>query len=115
MSIRLALVCAVSAAALASTAAAQPDRAATEVFVSDAGVDFSNAAETATFYASLQRAAAEACESGMSRNLTIVAADRECAAQSLDRAVRQIGRSSLASLHESKTGRAAPGTLLASQ
>lgn len=113
MSIRLAIACAVSVAALTSTAAAQPDRAATEVFVSDRGVDFSDPAQTATFYASLARAAGSACESGMGRNLTVVAADRECAAASLDQAVRKMGKSSLAALHETRTGRAAPATVLA--
>ena len=113
MSVRLALVCAVSVAALASTAAAQPDRVSTQVFVSDAGVNFSDPAATATFYAALERASAKACESGMSRNLTIAAADRACAAEALDRAVRQTARSSLAALHETKTGRSAPATVLA--
>lgn len=114
MSIRLALVCAVSAATMASTAAAQPGRVATEVFVSDAGVNFSDPAETAAFYASLKRAAANACDSGMTiRNLAAAAGDRECAVQALDRAVRETGKSSLATLHETKTGRSAPATVLA--
>ena len=113
MSIRLALVCAVSVVAAASTAAAHPDRVSTEVFVSDAGVNFSDPAATAAFYASLERASVEACDSGMGRNLTIAAADRACAAQALDRAVRETARSSLAALHETKTGRSAPATVLA--
>ena len=115
MSIRLALACAFSVVAFASVAQADPDRRATEVFVSDRGVDFSDPAQTATFYASLERAAAKACASGMGRNLTVVAADRECAAASLDRAIRATGRSTLAALHEAKTGRAAPQTVLAAQ
>ena len=115
MSIRLALVCAISATALASAAAAQSGRVATEVFVSDAGVNFSDPAETANFYASLQRAASNACESRTSRSLTVAAADRQCTVESLDRAVRQSGKSALATLHEGRTGRSAPATVLAAQ
>ena len=115
MSIRLALVCAVSVAAIASAAAAQPGRVATEIFVSDAGVNFSDPAETAGFYASLERAASNACKSRTSRSLTVTAGDRQCAAESLDRAVRQSGKSALATLHEGRTGRSAPATVLAAQ
>lgn len=114
MHIRLALVCAISVAAMASAAAAQPDRVATEVFVSDAGVDFSDAASTAAFYASLKKAASAACDSGMSQNLTIAARDRACAAQSLDRAVATMGKPSLMALHSRKTGKVTT-TVLAAQ
>lgn len=115
MSIRLALIGVVSVIALSSTAAQAQDRLSTEIFVSDRGVNFSDAAETATFYTALERAAAKACESGMGRNLSVVAADRQCAQASLDRAVRQMGKSTLAALHETRTGRAGPATILASQ
>lgn len=115
MSIRVVLVSVVSVIALSSTSATAADRAPTEIFVSDRGVDFSDSGETATFYAALERAAAKACESGMGRSLTVVAADRACAEASLNAAVRQAGKSTLAALHQTRTGRAAPATLLAAQ
>ena len=110
------MACVVFAAGLASAAAAQPDRVATEVFVSDAGVDYSSLTSTATFYASLEKASRKACESDMgARNLTVAAQDRQCAAGALDRAVKQAGASSLLALHSQKTGQPAPATQLASQ
>lgn len=115
MSIRLALACAVSVVTFASDAQAGPGRVATEIFVSDVGVDFADPAETATFYAALKRAATKACDSEMDRNLNAIADDRECAVAALDRAVQQMGKSTLAALHEAKTGRAAPTTILAAQ
>lgn len=116
MRVRLAMVSAAFVAAMASAAVAQPDRVDTSVFVSDAGVDFSSPASTATFYASLEKAAFKACESGMgARNLTVAAQDRQCAAGALDRAVKQAGVTSLLALHSQKTGRPVPATLLASQ
>lgn len=116
MSIRLMLVSVASVIALSSTAAAASNRTPTEVFVSSVGVDFSDPAETATFYAALSRAAAKACESGMERNLGALAADRRCAAASLDRAVRQMDRAALVALHERRTGHPSlAATVLASK
>lgn len=120
MNIRLMLACAAGVAVAASAAAAQPDhiidRIETAVFVSDAGVDFSNPASTATFYGTLRRAADKACESGMDgRNVTIAAEDSRCAALSLDRAVQQLGKPLLVAMHSKKTGRPMPVTVLAAQ
>lgn len=109
------MICVASIAAMASAASAQPERVATSIRVSDLGVDFSNPTETAAFYADLGTAARKACDSGMDRNLAILSADQRCAQQALDRAVRETGRSTLAALHEQKTGRPAPATMLAAQ
>lgn len=113
MRVCVTLIAAASIVAIASSAAAHPDRVATQVRVSEAGVDFSDPASTATFYASLERAAAKACDSGMGRNLTVAAMDSRCATEALDRAVRDAGVTALAALHEAKTGRAATTALAA--
>lgn len=113
MSIRLALACAASVLAFASVAQADAGRRATEIFVSSDGVDFSDPADATAFYASLKRAAINACDSDMGRNLAAIASDRQCAAASLDRAVRQMGRSSLIALHERATGQQATTVLAA--
>ena len=114
MRIRLALVSFACLGAMASTAAAQPDRVPTRVSVPDMDVDFSRPDSTALFYGALKRAAADACDSRRS-SLAVRAQDRACAADALDQVVQQMARPTLGALHAQATGRPAPLTQLAAQ
>jgi len=112
MQIRLVVASAILAGALSSTAWAMDAREPTEVHVSMVGVDFARPASVQAFYGRLRTAARQACDSRMGKDLAAAQADRQCAAQSLDRAVAKINQPTLLALHVERTGRA-PATMLA--
>ncbi len=68
------------------------------VHVSTLGVDFSSAEGVRSFHARLKSAAKDACRSD-DRTLAAVAADRACARQALDEAVRSVDRPVLTAFH----------------
>jgi len=115
MGVRLALITVAIVAATASTASAGSPRVATEVQVPTAGVNFSNPASTAAFYASLRRAAHKACDSRMDRQLGAVMADGRCADEALDKVVQSMGQPTLMALHTHTTGQPAPATVMAAR
>lgn len=106
MNIRIIAVSALLAGAFFSTAQAQDKREPTQTAVSLAGVDFSQPKSVKVLYGRLRRAAIWACDSKMD-DPAVVAADRACTAQSLDRAVAQINKPALLALHAERTGQPA--------
>lgn len=114
MNIRLAAASALLAGLLVSAAHAENGREPTQVTVSLVGVDFSQPVSTAAFYTRLHIAARKACDSNMGRNLAAKLEDGACARKALNRAVAEIGKPSLLSLHANRTGHAAPAAMLAS-
>lgn len=98
--LRIALLAAaVSVTFVAPVSAAEYQREPTEVHVSDVGVDFANAAQVRLFHAKLARAAREACDSDMPMDSAVTAADRQCAHDSLDRAVAGVNQPQLSAYH----------------
>ena len=104
MNIRIVTASVLMVGALFSGAQAQDNREPTQVRVSTAGVDFSQPASVEAFYGRLHRAAAQACDSHMGRDLAAWAEDRACARKALNRAVAEIARPTLLALHAQRTG-----------
>ena len=98
---------------LASSSAAlalEPSRVATDAKVSLRGVDFADTGAVRALYARLQAAAADVCTSADGYGENVRRADDACAAQSLTRAVRQIGQPALTAMLEHRDGALAANT-----
>ncbi len=101
----LATTC--SLGAVATAQAETFGREQTQVVVSAKGVDFRDPDAVASFDERLRQAAIRACDSQQPRVLAVRAADRQCARESWEAAVRQVDRPLLSQLHGRKIEMAA--------
>jgi len=104
-----------AAAVTASALAAQADPLAgyreptAAIAVSTRGVDLAKPAEVKAFHELLRLKAAHACDSRQPRSLAVIASDRACAREALDRAVAETAAPLLTAYHQGSPIGSTPG------
>lgn len=97
---KLLIAAVLAAAALSSPALAASDQAPSRQ-VSTAGVDFTDHSAVVAFHARLKQAAASVCNT-YSAKPWVTAAERACAVEAVDKAVRAANRPMLYAVHEAQ-------------